>query len=45
MDPIESLYHHLPLHLADDHGLFGSTYKPVELPFEPHKALTLCALE
>ena len=24
-----------PLHLSGDRGLFGNTYKPVELPFEP----------
>lgn len=25
----------LPLHLCGDRGLFGNTYKPLELPFEP----------
>lgn len=25
----------LPIHLAGDRGLFGNTYKPIELPFEP----------
>lgn len=38
----------LPLHLAGDRGLFGNTYKPVELPFEPApvaRARTLAALE
>ena len=25
----------LPIHLLGDRGLFGNTYKPVELPFEP----------
>ena len=25
----------LPIHLTGDRGLFGNTYKPVELPFEP----------
>jgi hypothetical protein len=25
----------LPIHLSGDRGLFGNTYKPVELPFEP----------
>jgi hypothetical protein len=25
----------VPIHLAGDRGLFGNTYKPVELPFEP----------
>lgn len=34
----------LPLHLAGDRGLFGNTYKPVELPFEPKKAPTSLAL-
>lgn len=34
----------LPLHLAGDRGLFGNTYKPVELPFEPEKAPTSLAL-
>jgi hypothetical protein len=24
-----------PIHLSGDRGLFGNTYKPVELPFEP----------
>jgi hypothetical protein len=27
-----------PIHLAGDRGLFGNTYKPVELPFEPDLA-------
>lgn len=38
----------LPLHLAGDRGLFGNTYKPTELSFEPEKAptgLALAALE
>ena len=26
----------LPIHLSGDRGLFGNTYKPVSLPFEPH---------
>jgi hypothetical protein len=26
----------VPIHLAGDRGLFGNTYKPVSLPFEPH---------
>lgn len=25
----------IPIHLAGDRGLFGNTYKPLELPFEP----------
>ena len=25
----------LPIHLSGDRGLFGNTYKPVSLPFEP----------
>ena len=25
----------LPIHLCGDRGLFGNTYKPVSLPFEP----------
>jgi hypothetical protein len=25
-----------PIHLSGDRGLFGNTYKPVSLPFEPH---------
>ena len=25
----------LPIHLAGDRGLFGNTYKPLDLPFEP----------
>jgi hypothetical protein len=25
----------VPIHLSGDRGLFGNTYKPVELPFEP----------
>jgi hypothetical protein len=25
----------VPLHLSGDRGLFGNTYKPVSLPFEP----------
>lgn len=25
----------VPIHLAGDRGIFGNTYKPVELPFEP----------
>jgi hypothetical protein len=25
----------IPLHLSGDRSLFGNTYKPVELPFEP----------
>lgn len=25
-----------PMHLSGDRGLFGNTYKPAELPFEPH---------
>jgi hypothetical protein len=25
----------IPIHLAGDRGLFGNTYKPVGLPFEP----------
>jgi hypothetical protein len=25
----------IPLHLSGDRGLFGNTYKPVSLPFEP----------
>lgn len=25
----------LPIHLCGDRGLFGNTYKPAELPFEP----------
>jgi hypothetical protein len=25
----------LPIHLSGDRGLFGNTYKPLELPFEP----------
>jgi hypothetical protein len=25
----------IPIHLAGDRGLFGNTYKPVSLPFEP----------
>jgi hypothetical protein len=28
----------LPLHLSGDRGLFGNTYKPVGLPFEPEPA-------
>jgi hypothetical protein len=26
----------IPIHLSGDRGLFGNTYKPVSLPFEPH---------
>lgn len=26
----------VPIHLCGDRGLFGNTYKPVSLPFEPH---------
>src|SRR5262245_31149223 len=25
----------VPIHLSGDRGLFGNTYKPAELPFEP----------
>lgn len=25
----------IPIHLSGDRGLFGNTYKPVSLPFEP----------
>ncbi|HYL59719.1 MAG TPA: hypothetical protein VEU51_12690, partial [Candidatus Acidoferrales bacterium] len=25
----------LPIHLSGDRGIFGNTYKPVSLPFEP----------
>lgn len=25
----------IPIHLEGDRGLFGNTYKPLELPFEP----------
>ncbi len=28
----------VPIHLCGDRGLFGNTYKPVSLPFEPHGA-------
>jgi hypothetical protein len=28
----------VPLHLSGDRGLFGNTYKPVSLPFEPAPA-------
>jgi hypothetical protein len=27
----------IPIHLAGDRGLFGNTYKPVALPFEPRR--------
>lgn len=30
----------IPIHLAGDRGLFGNTYKPVALPFEPPAATT-----
>jgi hypothetical protein len=26
----------VPIHLSGDRGLFGNTFKPVSLPFEPH---------
>jgi hypothetical protein len=34
----------VPIHLSGDRGLFGNTYKPAELPFEPHPAATAPAL-
>jgi hypothetical protein len=31
----------VPLHLSGDRGLFGNTYKPMSLPFEPAAATPL----
>ena len=28
----------VPIHLSGDRGLFGNTYKPASLPFEPAPA-------
>ena len=28
----------VPIHLSIDRGLFGNTYKPSSLPFEPQEA-------
>ena len=30
----------LPIHLSGDRGIFGNTYKPVSLPFEPVRGAT-----
>jgi hypothetical protein len=35
----------VPIHLCGDRGLFGNTYKPLALPFEPHGTVDASAAQ